>query len=50
MKNIKDSAVNSTILHLFFNYIKMTIEGKLSDAVVAGNQIELILTEKYKIK
>ena len=47
MKSTKTSVIDSTITHMFFNYIKFVLDTKLSEAVDCGNSIEVILTDKY---
>jgi hypothetical protein len=46
IKNSKESAIDSTITHVFYNYVRLTLDTKLSEAVDAGNSIEIILNEK----
>lgn len=44
---MKESPIDSTITHIFFNYVKLTLGNKLSDVIDAGNNLEVILNEEY---
>ena len=47
IKNMKDSALDSTIVNIFFNYVKLALDAKLSEAIDAGNKVEVGLNDKY---
>lgn len=49
INNIKESAIDSTITHIFFNYIKLAFNTQLSEAVDAGNKFAFSLDNKYFI-
>lgn len=46
MKSTKTSVIDSTITHIFFNYINFVLDTKLSEAADSGNLIKVILTDK----
>lgn len=44
-------SVEDTVdFYIYFNYLKELFEIKLSEAIDAGNEIEVTINEKYKYK
>ena len=46
INNIKESALDNTIIHIFYNYIKLSFDTHLSEAIDAGNKISFSLDNK----
>lgn len=44
---MKESPIDSTITHMFFNYLQLTLGTKLSEAIDAGNMVKAELNDKY---
>lgn len=47
MPSFKSNAFDFTITHVFFNYFKLALETKLSEATDSGNIIQVEFMERY---